>query len=98
MELECGLRKNQDQYKPLLLNIVNKVRVGDFAPASAQNNSPGSEDLSGSPNHMKPHFNNQNNHDGNFVDQTPPATGIQGSGDAENSRKNTRNTKQKHSK
>jgi hypothetical protein len=44
---------------------------------------------------MKPHFVSNNNSDGNFVDQTPPATGVQGSADAENSRKNTRNTKPK---
>lgn len=35
MEMECGLRKGEDYDKPLLLNLVNKVRVGDFAPASA---------------------------------------------------------------
>ena len=35
MEMECGLRKGEDGDKPLLLNLVNKVRVGDFAPASA---------------------------------------------------------------
>ena len=35
MEMECGLRKGEDPDKPLLLNLVNKVRVGDFAPASA---------------------------------------------------------------
>jgi hypothetical protein len=35
IERECGLSKNEDQDKPVLLNMVNKVRIGDFAPASA---------------------------------------------------------------
>ena len=35
MEMECGLQRGQDSDKPLLLNMVNKVRIGDFAPASA---------------------------------------------------------------
>ena len=69
MELECGLKRGQESDKPLLLNMVNKVRIGDFAPASAQNNSPGSEDLSGSPNQMQPHFNKGMNQDNNFGDQ-----------------------------
>ena len=80
MERECGMQYEKDDAdKPLLLNMVNKVRVGDFAPVSAQKNSPGSEDTSNSPNQMKPHFsaNNTNQQqDGMFVDQTPPATGI----------------------
>ena len=39
MTLECGLARSQDNdSKPLLLNLVEKVRVGDFAPASAQKN------------------------------------------------------------
>jgi hypothetical protein len=44
---------------------------------------------------MQPHFGgNQNDN----YDHTPPTTGIQGSGENENSRKNTKNTKTKQSK
>ena len=32
---ECGMAKSDDtDSKPLILNMVEKVRVGDFAPAS----------------------------------------------------------------
>ena len=50
---ECGIRKNEDvNSKPLLLNIVEKVRIGDYG----KNASPGTDDMSSSPNQMQPHF------------------------------------------
>lgn len=52
--------------------MVEKVRIGDYGPNSA-NKSPGTDEFSNSPGQMQPHF--QGNQNDNY-DQTPPATGI----------------------
>lgn len=99
MSRECGVMKSQDdQSKPLILTMVEKVRVGDYGAGAIRHEAPSSagkkgsnltEDYSESPGAMQPHFTNEN-----IPDQTPPTTGIQGSGgDNGNSRKNTMNHK-----
>ena len=40
MATECGLsRKEDDTSKPLILNMVERIRVGDYGPGSANKNS-----------------------------------------------------------
>jgi hypothetical protein len=88
MARECGISRGQDDpSKPLLLKVIEKMRVGDFTAHPSSKNSPGTEEFSNSPGQMRPHFQQQT------VDQTPPTTGIVGSGGEQVSRKNTRNTK-----
>ena len=56
MARECGIgRSDYDESKPLLLSMVEKVRVGDYGPGSL-NKSPGTDEFSSSPGQMKPHF------------------------------------------
>jgi hypothetical protein len=59
MVRECGFSKSQDdESKPLILRLVEKVRIGDLAPpgSSAKKGSMnGSEEFSHSPgNNMRP--------------------------------------------
>lgn len=93
MTRECGLSRSQDdETKPLILRMVEKVRIGDFGNSAQKNSHQGSEEISHSPQQMRPAFS------GNNDDHTPPTTGIHGSQENENSRKNTMNHKQKQSK
>jgi hypothetical protein len=40
MATECGLSKREDDTsKPLILNMVERVRVGDYGPGSANKNN-----------------------------------------------------------
>ena len=74
MARECGIsRADFDDSKPLVLSMVEKVRIGDYGKSSI-NKSPGTDDFSNpSPGQMQPHFEyNQNEN----YDHTPPTTGI----------------------
>lgn len=56
MARECGIsRADYSESKPLILSMVEKVRVGDYGPNSA-NKSPGTDEFSNSPGQMQPHF------------------------------------------
>ena len=49
MARDCGIaRSDCDEGKPLLLSMVEKVRVGDYGPGSL-NRSPGTDEFSNSP-------------------------------------------------
>ena len=79
MARECGLSKSQDdESKPLLLTVVEKVRVGDYGPGagSSAQKSMQSQEYSHSPNQMKPHFSQNQNDNMQDYDHTPPTTGI----------------------
>ena len=57
MAKECGISKSKDDTsKPLLLEVVEKVRIGDFGPASSNKSKGTDGELSNSPNNMKPNF------------------------------------------
>lgn len=57
MTRECGLSRNQDdESKPLILRLVEKVRVGDFGNSAQKNSHQGSEEISHSPQQMRPQF------------------------------------------
>lgn len=59
MARECGIARSQDdESKPLILKMVEKVRVGDYGPGatSSAQKSMQSQEYSHSPNQMKPHF------------------------------------------
>ena len=59
MAAECGVSRSEDNAsKPLILNMVEKIRVGDYGgPVSANKNSiEGTEEVSHSPGQMKPQF------------------------------------------
>jgi len=51
MARECGLSRSQDdQSKPLVLRMVEKVRIGDYGPTSGQKGSnDNTEEISNSP-------------------------------------------------
>ena len=57
---ECGFARTQDdESKPLILKLVEKVRIGDYGPGAATSSaqkSMQSQEYSHSPNQMKPHF------------------------------------------
>lgn len=56
MMRECGMNRGEDQdSKPLILNMVEKVRFGDYGQSQQpMNKSPSATEES--PNQMKPHF------------------------------------------
>ena len=56
MARECGISGGDyNDSKPLILSMVEKVRIGDYGPGSV-NKSPGTDDFSNSPGHLMPHF------------------------------------------
>lgn len=56
MARECGIsRGDYSESKPLILSMVEKVRIGDYGP-NTLNKSPGTDDFSNSPGQMMPHF------------------------------------------
>jgi len=61
MVRECGFSRSQDdESKPLILRLVEKVRIGDFGPAAANSgqkaSNDGTDEFSNSPQQMKPQF------------------------------------------
>ena len=61
MATECGISKKEDDTsKPLILNMVERIRVGDYGgPGSANKNNnsiENSQEVSHSPGQMKPQF------------------------------------------
>lgn len=65
-----GTGAMDDGEKPLLLHMLERVRSGDYAPqpANTKQGSPGTDEMSNSPNQMRPHFQPDQEQQHRFVD------------------------------